>query len=467
MGKEIKIIGLKGIPLINSGDNIADIIITALNQNKLNLENKDILVISETFVSKSNGRIRDLKSIKPSKKAIDLYNKITPKAKKSGIPIKPPELIQAILDESKEIIKAEHVLITETKHGFICANAGIDKSNVEGKYNVALLPENPDEDAEKIRKQLKFLTNKDVAIIISDSFGRPFRDGAVGVAVGVSGINAILDKRGEKDLFGYELQSKIIGQVDNLTSAAQLVMGETDEGLPIILIKGYDFEIVDGASIKSILRNKDQDLFRAIEKNCFIDIMKNRRSYKLKFDPKDVDIKIIEECIEIARWAPSAHNGQFWRYVLLEKGELRENLIDAMNKEFRNDLKKDGRSEIYIKNKIDRSRNNFLDAPLLVFLCLDKAELEKYKDEKRSQNEFILGIQSVSCSATYLLLAFQINHLASCWYCAPLFVKQIVKKFLKLPESFIPMALFTVGYPLDSMETPDRKQLSDIIYKIR
>ena len=193
MAPKIDIIGLKGIPLINPGDNITQIIFENLENNEINLENGDIFVIAQTIISKSEGRIVNLDDIKPTEEAYEIYNRIAPKAKERGIPIKPPELIQAILDESQEILKIEHVLITETKHGVVCANAGIDKSNIEGERCVALLPKNPDVVAKDIRQDLKKLTNKDVAVIISDSFGRPFRIGAIGVALGISGIRAVLD----------------------------------------------------------------------------------------------------------------------------------------------------------------------------------------------------------------------------------------------------------------------------------
>ena len=212
---QINIIGLKNIPLIEKGDNLAVIISNTLKNNENSLEDGDILVIAQTIVSKRNGRIINLNEIKPSEKAEKIFEVITPKVRDKGMPVKDSKLIQLILNESKEILKTEHVLITETNHGFVCANAGIDKSNIKGEENFALLPENPDNDAEKIRKELKTLTGKDIAIIISDSFGRPFRLGSVGVAIGVSGINPLLDKRGSKDLFGYELKTTIIGQVDS------------------------------------------------------------------------------------------------------------------------------------------------------------------------------------------------------------------------------------------------------------
>jgi len=464
---EIKIIGLKGIPIIKKGDKITDIIIDGLNKNGISLEDQDIIIIAQSIISKSNGRIRNLNKINPSDKAIEIYKSITPRMKDLGLPEKDPKLIQAILDESKNIIRNEHVLITETKHGFICADAGIDKSNVGEEGTITLLPENPDIDAEKIRITLKNKTNKEIAVIISDSFGRTFRIGAIGTAIGVSGIDPILDMRGKKDLFGYELQTTIIGQVDSLAAAAQLVMGESNEGIPIVLIRGYNFQFNEKSKIKSILRKKEIDLFREPKDNKFLGILKNRRSYKFDFASKDLDKKIIEECIELACWAPSAHNGQFWRYIILQKGKLRKRLVDKMNEKLRYDLLKDGNDEEVIKVKIEKTRNTFLKAPYLILLCLDQKELEKYEDIERTHNELLLGVQSISSSATYLLLAFETKNLAACWYCAPLFAKEIIKKSLKLPKSYIPMAFFTVGYPIKSVKAPNRKKLKEIIYEPR
>lgn len=461
----IEIFGLKDIPLIKKGDNIPEIILDSLKNSDLSLQNGDIIVIAQSIISKSNGRIRDLKEVIPSEKALELFEIIDPKAKEQGLPRKDPKLIQLILEESREIVNAKHVLITETKHGFICADAGIDKSNVEGKDLVTLLPLNPDLQAEMIRTSLYDKTHKQLAIIISDSFGRPFRVGAIGVAIGVSGINPVLDMRGKRDLFGYKLQTTIIGQADSIASAAQLVMGESDEGVPIVLLRGYHFEFDKEATINAILRKRETDIFRNIERKAFYRILKDRRSYKLPFKDKRVDIKLIEECIEIARWAPSAHNGQFWRYIILEKSNLREHLIENMNEKLKHDLRKDGKPEEFIAQKIKKTKSNFLKAPILILLCLDMSELEKYPDEERKQNELILGIQSISSSATYLLLALEIKKLAGCWYCAPLFAKDIIKETLLLPESYIPMAFFTVGYPLKAVHPPPRKNLQDIIYE--
>ncbi len=467
MNDNINLIGIEDIPLIKAGDNLPSIIFNAIKHKNLTLKNGDILVIAQSIVSKSLGRMRNLENIKPSQKAIEIYKKMAPLTEKSGLPIKTPELIQAILDESKQVLKAEHVLVVETHHGFICANAGIDQSNVGSKDSISLLPLDSDLEAKKIRNSLQKLTGKKIAVIISDSFGRAFRIGSVGVALGVSGLNPILDKRGDKDLFGKELQSTIIGQIDNLASSAQLIMGEADEGLPVVILRGYNFNFDENASIKQILRKDDLDLFReeGIVRS-FENVLRSRRSYKLEFTDRRVNIALIEESIELARWAPSAHNSQFWRYVIIEQGSSRENLIENMNSKLKGDLLRDGRSKDFIQREIEKTRTNFLTCPYLILLCLDKKYLEKYSDSEREKNEYIMGVQSVSASATYLLLAFEIKGLAACWYCAPLFVKNIVKNTLNLPNSFVPMAFFTVGYSMKESPKPNRKDLKDIIFRV-
>ncbi|TFG25862.1 MAG: coenzyme F420-0:L-glutamate ligase [Promethearchaeota archaeon] len=464
---KISLLGLPKIPKISPGDDIAETIVDSLRKENLGLENGDVLVIAQSIVSKSIGAIVNLENVHAGEEALNIYKKMEPLILKEGIPKKTPQLIQLILDESKKVIKAEHVLIVETKFGFICANAGIDKSNVDGENNVTLLPKDPDAEAEKIRYKLKNLTGKDVAIIISDSFGRPFRRGSVGIAVGISGISALLDMRGKKDLYGKILQSTIVGQVDNLTSAAQLIMGEANEGFPIILIRGYNFKFEENTTIKEIIRSKETDVFRQVEeKELLPRILKSRRSYKLPFSSKIPEINDVRECISLARWAPSAHNAQHWRYIILSKGETREKLIFEMNAKFREDLTRDGRSDNFIEQKMKKTRTQFLEAPYLILLCLDESKLELYSDKKRTKNEYFLGVQSIGASAAYFLLALEVNSLAACWYSAPLFAKEIIRECLNLPDSFSPMAFFTVGYASERVKAPTRKNLKEVIYKI-
>ncbi|RLI04834.1 coenzyme F420-0:L-glutamate ligase, partial [Candidatus Bathyarchaeota archaeon] len=226
----VEIIGIEGIPVIKPGDDLAKIICEAIKKQGLTLEEGDILVISQTIVSKAENAIIKLSNVKPSIKARII-------AKSTS---KQPEIVEVILKEASEIIRLRNThLITRTKHGFICANSGVDLSNVSGGDMVTTLPKNPDLSAKKIREQIKKLTGTDVVVIISDTSGRPFRMGQVNISIGVSGMNPILDRRGEKDLFGYELKVKEIALADELASAAELVMGEAAEGIPVALIKGY------------------------------------------------------------------------------------------------------------------------------------------------------------------------------------------------------------------------------------
>jgi coenzyme F420-0:L-glutamate ligase/coenzyme F420-1:gamma-L-glutamate ligase len=464
---EIKLIGIKNIPFIKKGDEIADLIVKSLKSDNISLKEGDILVIAQSIVSKSQGYVKKLNEITPSRRAYQIYEEITEKSQDFEGSTKSPELIQAIIDESKEIIKTEHVIIVETKHGFICANAGIDKSNVE-QGNITLLPRDSDEEADKIRMMLKKLTNQNVAIIISDSFGRPFRRGAVGVAVGISGIDALLDKRGSKDLYGRTLEATIVGQVDNLTSAAQLIMGEADEGLPVIIIRGYNFIFSEEATINEIIRDKATDVFRTVnEEQIIIKNLKSRRSYKFEFKPEEINRESIEECIDIARYAPSAHNRQHWRYIILEHDSTKKKLISMMNQKLKEDMVKDGKDDLFISEKTKKRRETFLKAPLLVLLCLDTGELEGYKDNERKRLEYLMGVQSISASATYFLLALEAKGFASSWYCAPLFAEDIVKEVLNIPSSYVPMAFFTIGFPKTFPNVPKRKNLNEIVFRIQ
>ncbi len=251
----VKLIGIKKIPLIKEGDNLAEIIVNAADSEDIKICNEDILVIAETAVAKSEGSIINLNSLKPSKLAVELSDQ-------TG---KNQNLVELIINESVEIIKVgPDFIISETKHGFVCANAGIDESNVENGLATPI-PVNPDKSADKIRKEIENTTGKQVAVIISDTQGRAFREGAVGVAVGISGIESLWNRQGEIDLYGRELQTTNIAVADELASAASIVMGQADEGIPLVIIRGVDyFKKLRNkyATIKPLIRPKKYDVFR-------------------------------------------------------------------------------------------------------------------------------------------------------------------------------------------------------------
>jgi coenzyme F420-0:L-glutamate ligase/coenzyme F420-1:gamma-L-glutamate ligase len=232
-------------------DNLNDKIIEAINNSHIEIQNGDILVVTHKIVSKAEGQIVDLNTVKPSMRAVRL-------ADEHG---KDPRIMELILKESTQILRAKNgIIISETKHGFVCANAGIDQSNVEGEMAV-LLPDAPDEAARLLQKEVKKKVGKEIAVVITDTFGRTFRNGQTNVAIGISGIDPIKSYIGTYDMHGKKLKVTEIAVVDEIASAAELVMGKA-EGTPVAIIRGYDFEKTAGTSIKSLLRTRERDIFR-------------------------------------------------------------------------------------------------------------------------------------------------------------------------------------------------------------
>jgi coenzyme F420-0:L-glutamate ligase/coenzyme F420-1:gamma-L-glutamate ligase len=253
----ITLTSLKGVPMIKPGDDLAGMILSALEPSDLTLENGDILVLAQKIISKAENRLVNLATVSPSPAALDL-------AEKSG---KDPRLAELILHESNEILRTRlGSVIVEHKLGFVCANAGIDHSNVAGDGTeaedwVLLLPENPDQSAAEIRKKLEAASGKQIGVMIIDSHGRAWRIGTVGVSIGISGLPGLVDERGWKDLFGYTLQITVLGAADELAAAASLAMGQAAEGTPVVHVRGFPYPLREG-TLKEMLRPKDQDMFR-------------------------------------------------------------------------------------------------------------------------------------------------------------------------------------------------------------
>ena len=249
----VEIIAVENLPLIKKGDNLAKLICNAAEKQNSPIQKKDVVVITHVAVSKAEGNVVNLDGVSPSERAKEI-------AKQTG---KDPELVEVVLRETKEIVRlGPNSIITETKNGIVCANAGVDRSNVEGERNVVLLPKNPDVSAQKIRQEIKKLAGCDVAVVVSDTHGRPFRMGEINVAIGIAGIKPIRDRRGEKDLFGYVLRIKQTSVADELASAAELVIGQANEGIPVAIIRGYNYQATENSSAAELNRPKEKDLFR-------------------------------------------------------------------------------------------------------------------------------------------------------------------------------------------------------------
>lgn len=245
------------IPLIRQGDNLADIIVTSLHETNIQLEDGDILVLAQKIVSKTEGRTVNLATVMPSRRALELAGQIEKDAR----------VVELILRESNEVVRTRTgTIIVEHKLGFICANAGIDHSNVAGEGDsveewVLLLPQDPDSSAGRMRDEIQSKTGKRIGILIIDSHGRAWRNGTVGVAIGVAGLPAVQDLRGKPDLFGFTLRITQVGVADELAAAASLVMGQAAEGTPVVHVRGFPYPLRDG-SLRELIRPKEQDLFR-------------------------------------------------------------------------------------------------------------------------------------------------------------------------------------------------------------
>lgn len=253
--KSFTAIALENFPLIRSGDDIAKIIVETAGRNHLQIEDGDVIAVAQKIFSKAEDRIVRLRDVVPSGKAEEI-------AKVTG---KSPKFAELVLSETNRIVKASpEVLLVEDKRNLICINAGIDKSNVKGRGNFALLPENPDESAQKCRLEIKKLTGKNVAVVVCDTYSRPFRRGQVNFAIGAAGIRLFKDYRGKKDLFGLVLKVKNVAVIDEVAAAAELLMGQAKEATPVVIFKGLNDAVgfSEKSNIGELRISREEDLFR-------------------------------------------------------------------------------------------------------------------------------------------------------------------------------------------------------------
>ncbi len=242
---------IEGIPLIEQGDNLAELIVKALDASAMRFERGDIVVICQKVVSKAEGRVYDLKEIEPSVFARNIAKRWE----------KDPRAVELVLRESNRIVRMDHgVIIVETGPGWICANAGMDESNSIEEDRAILLPVDPDQSAARIRADLKRLAGVELAVLITDTFGRPWRDGLTEVCLGISGMNPMLDLRGRSDLGGRELHHTVVAVADEIACGAGLLM-EKASSIPAIVVRGYKYEPFEGTA-RVLIRPAEADLFR-------------------------------------------------------------------------------------------------------------------------------------------------------------------------------------------------------------
>ena len=255
MAASLELIAVPGLPMVEPGQDLAELVRSAMAAAGLELRDRDVGVFAQKVVSKSEGRRIDLAGVVPSPRAIEIAAEVR----------KDPRLVELVLQESKRIVrKIPDVLIVEHRLGLVMANAGIDQSNVADQSvgeHALLLPVDPDGSAERLRADFRRLTGRDVGVVINDSFGRPWRQGTVGVAIGCAGLPALVDLRGTPDLFGRTLKVTVIAYADEIAAAASLLMGQATEGRPVVIVRGLE-ATQPPAPAASIVRDAREDLFQ-------------------------------------------------------------------------------------------------------------------------------------------------------------------------------------------------------------
>lgn len=251
MSAEVRIIGVDHVPEARPGDDLADLIAYGIERSGLTLADGDVVVVTQKLVSKAEGQLVDLREVEPSALAREWAERYD----------KDPRQVEVVLREARRIVRmANGLIIAETRHGFVCANAAVDASNASAPDQVSLLPVDPDASAERIRRGLAERAGVELAAIITDSFGRPWRKGIVNVAVGVAGMEPLIDYRGQYDDQGYELRATVIAVADEIASAAELVMGKLARR-PVAIVRGYAYQPGDG-SARALVMEPERDLFR-------------------------------------------------------------------------------------------------------------------------------------------------------------------------------------------------------------
>ena len=252
MAGEVRILGVDGIPEVKAGDDPIELIMAGLATSNITLEAGDIVVVTHKLVSKAEGQVVELDKVTAS----DLATRWAETYEKD------PRHVEVVFQEAARVVRMDHgLIIAETRHGFVCANAGVDASNVAGHKAVSMLPIDPDASARGIREGLEKRVGFAPAVIITDSFGRPWRRGIMNIAIGSAGINPLLDYRGQFDDQGYEMHATVMAIADEIASAAELVMNKLDRR-PVAIVRGYDYEPSDVGAAESMVMSADRDLFR-------------------------------------------------------------------------------------------------------------------------------------------------------------------------------------------------------------
>jgi coenzyme F420-0:L-glutamate ligase/coenzyme F420-1:gamma-L-glutamate ligase len=411
--------GVTGLPEVRPGDDLATLLAG------VDLRDGDVVVITSKVVSKAEGRLAEASD---------------------------EDARQALIDAEsvREVARRGPTRIVETRHGFVLASAGVDTSNVD-KGTIALLPEDPDASARRLRDAIEQRYGVTVAVVVSDTFGRPWRRGLTDVAIGVAGMGAIRDLVGQVDGQGNELAMTQVAEADEIAAAAELVMGKLD-GVPVAIVRGLTPPPDDGGGVRATLRSVDEDMFRYGS----AEVVTSRRSVR-EFLPDRVDPAVLQRAIAAAVTAPAPHHTTPWRFVLVDSDESRTALLHAMRTAWTDDLTADGVAPDVIARRIAKSDALLGAAPYVVVPCLVTEGAHDYPDERRATAEREMFLVAMGAAVENLMVALSAGGLGSCWVSSTMFCKEPVRRALGLPDEWDLMGAVAVGKPARMPQPrPDR-----------
>ena len=409
----LEIHGIAGIPEISPGDDLARLIAdAALAHGGPGLLNGDILVVTSKVVSKAEGRIAAMSRA------------------------------DAVAAETVRVVaRRGETVIAQTRHGFVMAAAGVDESNTE-PGTVVLLPEDPDESARRLRKALRDRSGVNLGVVVTDTFGRPWRAGQTDTAIGAAGVTALRDHRGETDAWGNVLDVTMAAVADEIAAAGDLVKGKATQ-LPVALLRGLPGLVTeaDGPGARVLVRPSSEDMFRL----GAADVLPARRTVR-SFTAQPVDPAAVSRAIEAALTAPAPHHSEPWRFVIVSSAAARTSLLDAMRDAWVADLRGDGFTEEQIARRTRRGLP-LRDAPLIVVPCLELSAAHAYPDDRRSQAERDMFTVSMGAAVENFLVALAVENLGSAWISSTLFCQELAARALDLPPGWRPMGTVAIGHP--------------------
>jgi coenzyme F420-0:L-glutamate ligase/coenzyme F420-1:gamma-L-glutamate ligase len=405
----LQIWGIEGLPEVAPGDDLAAVIAAAVPD----LRDQDIVVVTSKIVSKAEGRLVAM------------------------------ERDAAIASETVRVVAERGATrIVETPHGLVLAAAGVDASNVPAGL-VALLPKDPDASAAAIREGLRDRLGVDVAVVVTDTMGRPWRNGLVDLAIGAAGIAAVDDHRGRIDKFGHTLEMTVTAVIDEVASAAELVKGKLD-AVPVAIVRGLPFSPdVENVGARALVRRAEDDMFRLGTKEAKKEAVFDRRTVRF-FTPEPVDRALVLHAVGAAITAPAPHHTTPWRFVLVEERTAR--LLDDLLQAWISDLRADGFTQEQIARRTKRG-DVLRNAPYLVVPCLTtKGGAHTYPDARRATAEREMFLVAMGAGVENFLVALAAEGLGSAWVSSTMFRRDVVRKVLDLPDDWEPMGAVAVGH---------------------